>query len=379
MTGPDSCAMTGSAPAATGADALLVAFARAVRAAGVAVTADRERGYLSAVAALGIEDPWAVLVAGRATLCASPQDIARHDQVYEAWFGGESARLMRPPPAHTRPYAEVDQEPSDGRGEGRDEDVVSALASAVEVLKQRDIATLSGREKEALARLFAAIPVKPPMRTSPRRHPARRGRIDPGATLREQVRRMGEPGPVRFRHRSVRPRRVIVLIDVSGSMSAYADAFLRLAHRFVQAGGPVEVFTIGTRLTHITRALTLRDPDRALIAAGQVVPDWSGGTRLGEGLAAFLSGWGRRGPVRGAVAVIISDGWERDQPEALGEQVRRIRALAHRVVWVNPHRGKTGYAPVQQGMAAALPFIDDFVAGHTLATFHELSEVIDRA
>ena len=373
--------MTDAGGARNSPEQVLLAFARAVRAAGVRVTADRERGYLDAVRVLGLQDPYAVLVAGRTTLCASPQDRARHDQVFESWFGGELARLLpAKPPAEQRPVTRLDGDgvaPPDHAEEN--DDLVTAMASATEVLRNRDIASLSQREREALAALFGGIPVAFPVRTTARLRSARRGRIDPGATLREQVRRLGEPGPIRHRRRSSRPRRLILLIDVSGSMGAYADALLRLGHRLVQAGGPVDVFTIGTRLTHITRSLSLRDPDRALIAAGAAVPDWSGGTRLSEGLAAFLQTWGRRGPARGAVVVIASDGWEREQPEQLGEQVRRLHALAHRLIWVNPHRGKTGYEPVQRGMAAALPHIDDFLAGHTLGTFVELTEVIGRA
>jgi hypothetical protein len=190
---------------------------------------------------------------------------------------------------------------------------------------------------------------------------------------------MGEPGTVVWRRRGHRPRRVVLLIDVSGSMSAYADALLRLAHTYTSAGLPVEVFTLGTRLTHITRSLRQRDPERALVAAGTAVPDWSGGTRLADGIRAFLERWGRRGMARGAVVVVFSDGWERDHPEALGEQMRRLQALAHRVVWVNPHRGKAGYQPLQQGIVAALPHVDDFVAGHSMATFEELVEVVARA
>lgn len=360
------------------ADTVLLAFARAVRAAGVRVTADRERLYVEAVRTAGLGDPYAVLVAGRATLCASPQDRVRHDQVYEAWFGGEYARMLPSrPPVHTKPMAQLDT--VDGQGDSGDDDAVSAATSRTEVLRHRDIAQLTLREREALARMFGGIPVRAPMRLSPRLRRARRGRIDAGATLREQVRRLGEPGPIRRRRRAPRPRRIILLVDVSGSMSGYADALLRLAHRIVQSGSPVEVFTVGTRLTHITRALQLHDPDRALIAAGEVVPDWSGGTRLGEMLAVFLQTWGRRGPVRGSVVVVFSDGWERDQPEELGEQMRRLHSLAHRVIWVNPHRGKTGYEPIQAGMAAALPHIDDFLAGHSLATFTDLTEVIAHA
>ena len=180
--------------------------------------------------------------------------------------------------------------------------------------------------------------------------------------------------------RQTRHRRVVLLVDVSGSMGAYADALLRLAHTVVQcAPRTTEVFTVGTRLTHVTRALRERDADRALLAAGEVVPDWSGGTRLGEALDVFLRRWGRRGLARGAVVVIFSDGWERQAPEQLGEQVRRLRALAHRVVWVNPHRGKAGYLPVQAGIVAALPHVDDFVAGHSLAAFEEVLDVVAHA
>jgi uncharacterized protein with von Willebrand factor type A (vWA) domain len=156
-----------------------------------------------------------------------------------------------------------------------------------------------------------------------------------------------------------------------------------LAHRLTQAasakGGVVETFTVGTRLTQITRALRGKDAERALVAAGETVPDWSGGTRLGETLKIFLDRWGQRGVARGAVVVVFSDGWERGDPAALAEQMARLRRIAHRVVWVNPHRGKAGYEPVQQGVIAALPYIDDFVAGHSLATYAELVEVVASA
>jgi uncharacterized protein with von Willebrand factor type A (vWA) domain len=141
----------------------------------------------------------------------------------------------------------------------------------------------------------------------------------------------------------------------------------------------VEVFTLGTRLTHVTRALHHRDADRAIVAAGEAVPDWSGGTRLGETLRVFLDRWGQRGMARGSVVVVFSDGWERGDAALLGEQMARLRRVAHRVVWVNPHRGKAGYEPVQGGIAAALPYCDDLVAGHSLAAFAELVEVVGRA
>jgi uncharacterized protein with von Willebrand factor type A (vWA) domain len=173
---------------------------------------------------------------------------------------------------------------------------------------------------------------------------------------------------------------VVLLVDVSGSMSPYADALLRFAHAAVRARpASTEVFTIGTRLTRVTRELRLRDPDRALAAGGSAIPDWSGGTRLGEVLKAFLDRWGQRGTARGAVVVICSDGWERGDAELLGEQMARLRRLAYRVVWVNPHKGRAGYEPLTGGMQAALPHVDVFVSGHSMAAFEELSGVISRA
>jgi uncharacterized protein with von Willebrand factor type A (vWA) domain len=170
---------------------------------------------------------------------------------------------------------------------------------------------------------------------------------------------------------------VVLLIDVSGSMSGYADTLLRLAHRVSHAmPGTVETFTVGTRLTHLTRALRVRDSERALVAAGDTVPDWSGGTRLGETLQVFLDRWGRRGMARGAVVVVFSDGWERGDVTLLAEQARQLGRVSHRLVWVNPHRGKDGYEPVQAGVRAVLPYVDHFVAGHSLATYAQLMDVI---
>ena len=182
---------------------------------------------------------------------------------------------------------------------------------------------------------------------------------------------------MRYRRSQTRQRRIVFLIDISGSMEPYADSLLRLANRVVTAAPrSTEVFTLGTKLTRVTQALRLRDPEQALLLAGQTVPDWSGGTRLGEMLREFLDRWGQRGFVRGAVTVIASDGWEMGNAELLGEQMQRLHRLAHVVYWSNPHRGKSGYAPVQGGIAAALPHLDGLVAGHSLASFVDLLEMI---
>jgi uncharacterized protein with von Willebrand factor type A (vWA) domain len=364
-----------------GPDEILLGFTRALRAAGVPVTQDRAHGFLAAVAIVGLDHAAATYVAGRATLCASPDDLARYDQVYEAYFNARDG-LPRPKPAEEgvptftgMPLAE-----GDGAADGRTDDpVVRAMASDTEVLRHRDVASLSAAEKARLALMFATLRPRPPRRRTSRHQWWHRGTIDAPRTLRASLKQMGEPADIAWRRRGNKPRRVVLLVDVSGSMSGYADALLRLAHRLTQGGGVVETFTVGTRLTHVTRALHGKDAERALVAAGETVPDWSGGTRLGETLKIFLDRWGQRGLARGAVVVVFSDGWERGDPAALAEQMARLKRIAHRVVWVNPHRGKQGYEPVQQGVVAALPYVDDFVAGHSLATYAELVEVVARA
>jgi len=360
-------------------DKMLVAFTRTVRHAGVLVTADRTQAFLRAASLADAGDRQGVFWAGRSTLCSSPEDLERYDAAFRSWFSAEGApRRFAEPATRTVQRASLVPEAT-GNDEGEAQ-AVRALASANEVLRHRDIAQLSAAERRSLATLFAGLRVDPPRRHSPRRGPSSRGEIDPRRTLREQLQRAGEPGPLRYRRPRTKARRIVMLVDVSGSMEPYADSLLRLGHRMSHAvPGRVEVFTIGTRLTRVTTALRLRDPDEAIKLAGLSVPDWSGGTRLGESIRAFTARWGQRGVARGSVVVIASDGWERGDPRLLGDQVARLQRLAHAVVWMNPHRGKAGYEPVQGGIAAALPFVDQLVAGHSLASFAELLKVVAHA
>lgn len=366
-------------------DELLLGFARALRAAGVGVTHDRATAYLEAVALLGAGRRETVRRAGRATLCHGPDDLERHDRVFDAWFTAHPEPTPAPrraaPPRPVRSPLPLDDGGAGEREQPDDDDadVVRAAASDLEVLAHRDVAAMSASEKALLDALIGALRPRLPQRRATRRTPWRRGELDVHRTLRDSLRRMGEPAEVRWRRRATVPRRVVLLVDVSGSMTPYADALLRLAHRLSHAGpaGRVETFTLGTRLTRVTEPLRTADAERALVRAGEQVPDWSGGTRLGETLGAFLDRWGAL--ARGAVVVVLSDGWERGDADELGRQMARLGRLARRVVWANPHRGKAGYAPVQQGIAAALPHCDDFVAGHSLRSFTDLLAVVARA
>jgi uncharacterized protein with von Willebrand factor type A (vWA) domain len=267
-------------------------------------------------------------------------------------------------------------------GAGRDEaagsspDKPAATASELEVLRHRDLAGLTAAERELVRSLIAAIDPVGETRLTRRHRPSHRGALDPRRTVRTMLRRGGEPVRLERRARRPRPRRLVLLLDVSGSMQPYADPFLRFAHAATRARVGTEVFTIGTRLTRVTHELRGRDPSAALLAVSGTVPDWSGGTRLGELLKAFLDQWGQRGLARGAVVLIASDGWERGDATLLGEQMHRLSRLAHRVVWANPHRGQPGYVPMTAGMQASLPWVDDFVDGHSVAALQRLASVL---
>jgi hypothetical protein len=357
-----------------------VAFASAVRAAGVAVTTDRTTTFLRAAALAGVADRSGFYWAGASALCSSPDDVQRYRQVFARWFDD-----ARPGFQHrTAVTVTVTKAPvvtshtDDARAAA--EDLLRAAASRAEVLRSRDLAELSNAERAEAWRLFGALRTHSPTRRSSRRGPSRTGELDARRILRDAMRRGGESAGPTYRSRVTRPRRIVILIDVSGSMGPYADSLLRLAHVVATANpGRTEVFTMGTRLTRVTGAMRTRDGEAAVQAAGRTVPDWSGGTRLGDGLKSFEDRWGQRGAARGAVVVVMSDGWERGDCGLLSEQMARLHRLAHRVIWVNPHRGKAGYLPVQAGMAAALPYVDDFVAGHSIETFQAALDVVGRA
>ncbi len=353
----------------------LVGFARALRHSGMAVGPNRVQSFLAAVDQVGVDEREGVYWAGRLTLCSDPDDVARYDAAFETWFSAEPMGVEQPGKPVPRPakIAALTAETSDGEGEGESEDPLAAAASDAEVLRNRDVTELSAAERDHLRRMLAVLRPEPPTRPALRREPGKRGGLSPRATLRAMLRSGGEPVRLPRQHRSRRARRVVLLIDVSGSMSPYSDALLRFAHVVVRrAPASTEVFTLGTRMTRVTRQLRQRDPESALQAASRAVPDFSGGTRLGDTLRVFLDRWGQRGVARGSVVVLFSDGWERGDTTDLAEQMRRLRRLARGVIWANPHAGHDGYQPVQSGIVAALPHVDRMVAGHSLRSLEDI-------
>lgn len=257
----------------------------------------------------------------------------------------------------------VSAAPGDQRGAATR--ALRAMASSDERLSQADFGQLDEEELRALAPLLHRLLTAVPTRLSRRRHQSPRGDLlDLRATLRRSTRSGGDPSRVLRRSRRRKPRRLVAMLDISGSMEPYARAYLNLLWG-AAAKADAEVFAFGTRLTRLTVPLRLGGPELALRLAVAAVPDWAGGTRIGHALQLFMDQYGRRGMAHGSVVIIVSDGWERDDPEVLRTQMRSLALRAHRVVWVNPRAAAPGFAPATVGMTAALPFVDALVSGHS--------------
>jgi uncharacterized protein with von Willebrand factor type A (vWA) domain len=340
--------------------------------------------FAEALSRVGLEEQAGVYWAGRATLVRRLEDVPVYDRVFDSYWRGRVGRIG--------PTAELEQVTlavdHDGSGEGeaaspqaRDGDVLAVRYSAVEILRRKDLAGLTAAEWAEARKIISALKVSTEVRPSRRRRPARghgRGHPDLRGTVRRNLRRGGVPIERAWKVPVLRPRRTVFLLDVSGSMEPYARALARFAHASVgsRRSGQVEVFAFGTRLTRITKQLARRDPDSALSAAAESVADWSGGTRIGSVLQEFNDRWGVRGIARGATVVVCSDGWDRGDPELVASEMRRLARVAHRIIWVNPLKASPGYAPLARGMAAALPYVDQFVEGHAVTSLEALADVM---
>ncbi len=366
------------------ADELAVGFANALRGAGIDVAVGSSINYCQALGAVGLGQRSSVYWAGRATLVAEPEDIGLYDKIFDAYYGGQ--QLVATPvvevvqPIILATDDDGDDEAGDGGGDDDPGDPSFTLRwSRHEVLRDKDFADCDDDELDEAHRLMAAMARVGGTRRSRRRRRTRRtvGHPELRQTVRAAIRSGGEPVRRWYTEPGQRLRRVVLLQDVSGSMESYARALIRFVHAAVVGRRRVEVFTIGTRLTRITRELSSRDPDRALSEAADAVSDWSGGTRLGDALAEFNDRWGIRGMARGATVVVLSDGWDRGSPEVMAEQMARLHRVTHRLVWVNPLKATPGYQPLAQGMAAALPHVDDFIEGHSLRSLERLAAVLE--
>ena len=381
------------------------AFSRRLHEAGVPVTAERAAWFAQALTVVKPISRRRLYWTARAAFVSDRSHARAFDTVFEGVFGSAKTpeEPSLPEDAQTEPApAEEPRRGTDGTDEGppsgdiptrastpnpaeptRDTPVPT-LASDEEVLRAKRFDALSPDELARLYRLMTRLRVATPSRRTRRAKRDRHGeRIDMRRTLRGSLRTAGDPIRLARRHRRVVPRRLVLLCDISGSMEPYARAYLQFLTCAAGAGGggraggtQSEAFVFATRLTRLTRALASRNPERAIQRAAVAAPDWSSGTRIGDALKAFNDRHGRRGMARGAVVVILSDGWERGEPALVGREMERLRRLAYRIVWVNPRVSARGFEARAGGLVAALPYCDALVSGHNLEALDEVAEAI---
>ncbi len=395
--------------------ALAGAFGRRLHDSGVPITAERSANFAAALSLVRPVSRRRLYWTARAVFVSDRSQVRPFDAVFRAVFGaGELSSAEITPDAETIPSLpdERDQArpPSDAPRRLREDALTGAsppgesasserseeertievpmLSSAEEILRHQRFDALEADELAALYRLMSRLRVATPVRRTRRaRRDAHGERIDMRRTLRASLRTAGDPIRLARRRRLVLRRRMVLLCDISGSMEPYARAYLQFLTCAAGgvSGGPsasrAEAFAFATRLTRLTRALQSRNPERAIQRAAAAAPDWASGTRIGDALKTFNDRYGRRGMARGAVVVILSDGWERGDPELVGREMQRLARVAYRVVWVNPRVAAREFAPRAGGMAAALPHCDALVSGHTLAALDAVIDAIgaDRA
>jgi uncharacterized protein with von Willebrand factor type A (vWA) domain len=372
----------------------LVGFGRMLRRRGLPVGTGRILTFCRAVAALDRIDRTGVYWAGRVAMVARKEDLAAYDAAFDEWFpasrqsrdvlamiSGQDQPMGVPPELEVlldRGIPEESWEPAEGSEDG--EVPVGVLASGAEVLRAKSFDELSETERIQADHVIRALAVHLPTRRSRRYRPSPYGRrFDQRRTLRASLRTQGEPFRRAWRDRRRRVRPLVLILDVSGSMSAYSRALMQFGFAAKRAGRRVEVFCFGTRLTRVTRALARSEPDDALREVAAAVVDWNGGTRIGASLKELLDRWSQHVAMRGAVVVLCSDGLERGDPALLAAQVARLSRLSHRLIWVNPLKGSPRYQPLARGMAASLPHVDLFLAGHNLESLESLCEVLEGA
>jgi uncharacterized protein with von Willebrand factor type A (vWA) domain len=363
----------------------MVGFGRVLREAGLEVGPGRLQDALRGLDVVGLAHREDVYHALRCTLVARHDDLDVFDAAFAAYW--ERAGWTPAPEIGLEvPRFEPDSAPAPGAAEGEggrddggEELTLLLAASPDERLRRRDFADMTTDELRRLRRLMERLPRAAPMRRSRRLRAARAGdALDARRTLRRAMRTGGLPLDPAYRRRKQVPRKLVFLCDVSGSMEPYARAMVMFLQAVIASGRHVEAFAFGTRITRLTPHLRKLDPARTLAATGGLMPDWGGGTRIGESLRHYNETWGRRGLTRGATVVVVSDGWERGDLRELDTELGRIARQAYRLVWVNPLKGHDGFAPLAGGMRIALRHSDEFVEGHNLVALEALADVLSR-
>jgi uncharacterized protein with von Willebrand factor type A (vWA) domain len=357
----------------------VVTFGRVLREAGLEIGPGRVTDALRALDAVDLARRDDVYFSLRQTLVSRQDELGAFDRAFEAWFlrAPVAAPRRTREPEPTVKLVEATAGTTGTEGGEQDGDPLQVGASVHEVLRDKDFGELTDDELRRVRELMGRIARTRPMRRSRRRARDPQGEsLDVRRMIRRSLRTGGDPVERPLRARKSVPRKLVLLCDVSGSMDSYSRALLLFLHATVGTGRAVEAFAFGTRLSRLTPDLATRDPEGALERCTEAVVDWGSGTRIGASLREFNEVYGRRGLSRGAIVVIVSDGWERDDPSLGAREMARIARAAYAVVWVNPLKGNPDYQPLAGGMRAALPFVDRFVAGHNLRSLEELASVL---
>jgi hypothetical protein len=342
------------------------AFAAVLRRHGLAAPLSSVLTFAEALSTIGLSGERPLYFAGRSIFVHGPDEVVPYNTAFYSYWRTPPVSIEPPhPPILVIAPTPSDVAPPDDPDDASVADASGASFSSAERLSQADLASLSDEELAEAIEMLARLRREREVRITRRLGPGRDGRVDLRRSVASAVKRDGEVIGEHHLERRQRERRIVVLCDVSGSMEPYARAMLRLAHVLAQSSAPVEVFAMGTRLTRLTRRLATRDASLALANATAAIPDYSGGTRLGDALAEFNSSFGVRGAARGATIVICSDGIDRGSPELIAAEMARLSRVAHRIIWVNPLAASPGYEPLARGMAAAMPFVDRFLPGDT--------------
>ena len=371
---------TTDAPVAS-PERIAVGFCRVLRGVGLPTPLGSVLLFVEALGRTGVESHDAVYWSARATLVRRPEDFALFDRAFSMFWTQrhtidsvaddelESVTLL---------VDSDDENDSDDKSDAdaMDDESIALRFSAVESLRHKDFARYSPSELAEAQNLMSKLRLAGSPRRSFRYVKGSTSRPDLRRTVRASLATAGEPIRRHWLEPDERLRRLILLLDVSGSMEPYSRALVRFVQAAVAGRQKVEAFAIGTRLTRVTRELSHRDPDHALSRAAERVEDWSGGTRLGDSIRRFNDEWGVRGMARGAIVVILSDGWDRGDTQVLADEMERLRRVSFRTIWVNPLKVTPGYAPLARGMAAALPHVDHFVEGHSIDAMERLARVV---
>ena len=363
----------------------LLMLPRLLRRAGVHVNAERARVYLQSIAEIDLERPDDMRAASRAALVSRQSDLAPFETTFDLfWSLLRGGSLSSPVPSQRRPKADAGQiEVPLGQVPSRMTPLVQrtvrVMASPTELLRTTDFSAMTVDERAAAVRFLERLRWSPGQRPSRRFRSSRDGsRLDARATMKKALASHGEPAVLMRRARRAKRRPLVILCDVSGSMEAYTRLLLHMSHALARGWGRVETFTFGTRLTRITRQLRERHPDAALAHVSRAVSDWSGGTRIGDALHEFNLRWSRRVLGRGAIVLLVTDGWERGDPARLEQEAARLQRAAYRLIWLDPLSGTRDYSPDARGARALSEHADDHLAANTLDGLSVIADLLGR-